>query len=244
MPSTTCGWCRRYSNMTAHGQDANIKVHESMGAYNNVTVFGIYRCDYCHKLSLAYHISGSSTAETPASFLHRMDQHINWFPQGSEFKDFPHVPRQIGATAGEAYQCFSVKAYRGAVGLARATIQGVAKEKGIAGGNLYDAIERLHDDGHIRERIKLVAHAIRESANEVLHADLTDVPVSGDEAQLVLKLMDVVLEDVYQVDGGIAELEALRTSRKQGTIDPTVSPILPGTVVEGSTSASSTVEVS
>src|SRR5207249_4967685 len=142
---------------------------------------------------------------------------------------------------------FSVNAHRGAVGLARAVIQGAGKEKGIAAGNLYSAIEQLHVDGHIRARVKTAAHAIRDSGNEVLHADLTDRPVSRDEAQIVLKLMDVVLEDVYQVDGGIAELEALRVGRTAGAVQSaSASPVaaIPGQTVEGVTTLSSIVEAS
>jgi hypothetical protein len=216
MPSATCGWCNLVVNMKMRCSTVAAPLgHEEGEVDTNAVMMGVYCCDNCSRFSIAYshRLIDLFAWDSGSGPNYEYDDAACWIPLGSQNKPYKHVPAPIADSAAEAYRCFAAHAYRGAVGLARAVMQATAKDNGIHKPSLYQDIEQLHADGHIRTKIKEAAHAIRDSGNEVLHADLTDVPISHAEAEIILKLMDLVLEDVYQVDGGIAELNSLRVAR-------------------------------
>jgi hypothetical protein len=123
-------------------------------------------------------------------------------------KEFPDVPRHIAETADEAYRCYSIRAYRAAVLLARSVIEATAKERGITSGSLLKKIDELFDKRLIREHVRDGAHEVRHLGNDMAHGDFV-APVEAEEASLILTLMSEVLEEVFQ---SVARVQRARVS--------------------------------
>ncbi|WP_327419823.1 DUF4145 domain-containing protein [Streptomyces sp. NBC_01230] len=121
---------------------------------------------------------------------------LQWTPSKILRPSFPDVPEQIAATASEAHACLSIQAYRGAVALARAVVEATAKEKDITGGPLVANVDRLHQEGHIREITRQLAYEIREGGNEIAHGDLGGEPMPPEDAEAIVSLMDEILLEV------------------------------------------------
>lgn len=99
--------------------------------------------------------------------------------------------------ADEAHQCLSIGAYRGALILARAVVEATCKDKGAKGAKLYQRIETLRDLDKISTRTAQVAHTVRDLENDMAHGDF-DIEVSEESAAGVLRLVDQILDEVYQ----------------------------------------------
>ena len=127
-------------------------------------------------------------------------------------KDFPDVPAQIAAAASEAHICLGAGSPRGAVALARAVVESVAKDKGIHKGHLQLKIDALHQKSLISSNLKEAAHEIRVAGNEAAHGDLVAEQLRIEDAGIVISFMDNILDQVYQ---GPASVESMRQRRKQ-----------------------------
>lgn len=170
-----------------------------------------YQCanEACQRLSIAWASVHTST-RGGVNQVFNTGQDLRWEPSSLRRPDFPDVPGQIADTASEAHACLSISAYRGAVALARAVVEATAKDKGIVRGRLVEKIDKLAEEGHIRETTRQLAHEVREGGNEIAHGDLADEPMPSTDAEAIIELMDEILLEVYQ---GPAKMERLRTSR-------------------------------
>lgn len=175
-----------------------------------------YTCDNCGRINVAW--TGSDHAPTIPrdieEFIDTMNDWVSWVPKRSVNKTYDDVPDHIASAAREAHECMNIDAFRGAVALARAVVEATAKEKGITSGKLHQKINRLFDDGHIRLLIKDAAHEIRYLGNDVAHGDFTD-PVTKEEAEETLGLMDDLLEEVFQMPARVERRRAARESKKE-----------------------------
>lgn len=129
-------------------------------------------------------------------------------------KAFSDVPKPIASTASEAHLCLDAGSPRGAVALARAVVESVAKDKDITKSNLEGKIEALYKGGHISEAMKEAAHEIRFAGNEVAHGDLVTEPSTIEDAQEIVTLMDTILERVYHEPAKVTRIRQQRESRK------------------------------
>jgi hypothetical protein len=127
-------------------------------------------------------------------------------------KDFPDVPERIAATASEAHICLGAGSPHGAVALARAVVESVAKDKGIHRGHLQSKIDELHQKSLISYDMKEAAHEIRFAGNEAAHGDLVAEPLGIEDAKIIVSFMDNILDQVYQ---GPARVEQMRSRRKE-----------------------------
>lgn len=127
-------------------------------------------------------------------------------------QSFPDVPEHIAQAASEAHHCHARQLHRAAVLLARSVVEATAKERGITQGRLVDKIETMWKSGDIREHIKDGAHEVRYLGNEMAHGDFVD-PVTPEESELVLTLMDEVLEEVFQSRARVARAKASRAAK-------------------------------
>jgi hypothetical protein len=130
-------------------------------------------------------------------------------------KSFPDVPTHIAATATEACLCLGSGAPRGAVALARAVIEAVAKNKGITKGSLQSKIEAMHAAGHISEAMTEAAHEVRFAGNEAAHGDLVSEPLTEENAEEIVALMSTILQRVYQEPARVARIREQREERKR-----------------------------
>lgn len=139
---------------------------------------------------------------------------VEWYPRHIGGKDFPDVPDYIASTADEAHKCLSVGAHRGAIALARAVVEATAKDHGIEKGMLDKKIEQLAENGIISAAMKDAADEIRFAGNEVAHGDLAEEPITKEDSEEVLTLMDAILTRVYQEPKQVERVRQRRQERK------------------------------
>lgn len=176
-------------------------------------------CSICRGQSIAIAAVGPEYARTHlrAFFESTRGDELGWRPSAAESRSYPNVPEHIAAAATEAFECQSCDHYRGAILLARAVIEATAKDRGITTGTLHDKIESMAAAGVIRNVIKDAAHGVRQLGNDMAHGDFVD-PVSAEESRLIIRLMEDILNDVYQSPAAIAQaMQAAQVRRQRGT---------------------------
>lgn len=201
-----CWRCEKYSHMTLLGELHKVGV-ENFSPHEDYNFAGVFSCDGCRAPSMGlffiHAAGGLSGSEAKAAVLGQIearysDVQRHWFPLEGETVTYDEsVPEAIAKTAAEAHLCHSVNAYRASVGLSRATIEAAAKEKGIASGNLDSKLKKLVEEGHIRQYVYEAADTLRLAGNAAMHEVLT-VDYSEDDSELFLKVMDVVLREMYE----------------------------------------------
>jgi hypothetical protein len=90
--------------------------------------------------------------------------------------------------------CLSAGSPAGAVAVARAVIEAVAKDHGMTKGDLKSKIEWLYEDGHITKTLHDVATEIRFAGNEAAHGDLVAEPLGIEDATEIVGPLDLVLQ--------------------------------------------------
>lgn len=213
MPSATCGWCSRFSNLTKVGP---ILEQPRRGFGQLTTIMGSYSCDYCnHLLVGVYFVEDERLRYTEAAeLIHEFSNEVIWHPRTGVGKEFPDVPQVIADGASEVHACLSIGAARAAVALARAVLEAAAKEQGVEQGTLEQKIDKLHDRGLIRENVREVAHELRLNGNEVAHGDLVAEPITLEDAQDVADLLDEMLHDLYQSGARMNRVKRRRAERQ------------------------------
>lgn len=183
-------------------------------------VQAVFTCDECGFMQIAQadrqqsRVSNSQTWETNLELWlnSRESDDLIWWPAVGVGREFEDVPTHISDAASEAHRCYSIQAYRAAAALARAVIEASAKQKGVTKGNLFEKIEALEKENHLRPHIKEAAHEVRHLGNEVAHGDFVD-PVEAEEAEEALALMAEVLQEVFQSPARIERAKQKRLAR-------------------------------
>jgi hypothetical protein len=198
MPALTCPHCGVYARFTKEWE------RKSDPEDTLVEHVACLTCDYCRRPIVA-DIGIYGIAE--------------FWPKTIRGKDFPDVPDALAEAAGQAYMCLSAGSPMGAVVVARAVIEAVAKDHGISGGDLKAKIDRLYDDGHITATMRDAATEIRFAGNEAAHGDLLAEVVEErpaiEDAGEIVALMDSILERLYQEPARIAKIRRRRETRKR-----------------------------
>jgi hypothetical protein len=191
---------------------------------------GFYVCDGCGRASIATLTVG----QTDFDFSHHdelledvdLADAIEWIPAHALSKDFPDVPAHIASPASEAFKCSSVGAHRGAIMLARAVVEATAKHHGITTGTLGKKIEAMFEVKLISQLIRDSAHEIRHLGNDMAHGDFATpqaegdnsppaaIEITGQDADEVLALMEMVLDEIYQKPAKVERLRAAREAKK------------------------------
>jgi hypothetical protein len=68
------------------------------------------------------------------------------------------------------------------------------------------------------------AHEIRFAGNEVAHGDLVAEPLNIGDATGIIRLMDTILERVYQEPAEVARIRADREERKAKPVEENSEP--------------------
>lgn len=201
MTRFVCPHCDAYSNFNV------VYIGDYAGNPDENQAHGASKCNNpeCGKILGGYvhRLKGSSGGNGSV---------LDWWPRQVGGKEFPDVPEHIASTADEAHRCLSIGAHRGAVALARAVVEATAKAHGIDKGMLDKKITELAKLGVISGAMRDAADEIRFAGNEVAHADLAEEPITNDDAEEVLQLMDAILTRVYQEP---RQVERVRERRKQ-----------------------------
>ncbi|MFJ9548894.1 DUF4145 domain-containing protein [Streptomyces erythrochromogenes] len=209
--STECGWCGRHAHMKPVSKAAELD--RVVSRYGSVRL-GVHQacaCDYCGGINVA----AGTAAERDLDSRTLIDSEINrWFPKAMQTKAYEHVPEMIASAANEAHGCLSDGYLRGAVMVARSVVESTAKAKGIDSGNLDKKIERMFQEGLIREHVRDAAHEVRFSGNEAAHGDLIASPIPVEDVEEILGLMDEILDEVFQSPARVAERRQKRQQRE------------------------------
>lgn len=167
-----------------------------------------YRCDHCNGIT-------AKRISAPRWAMHDDDPQIveeGTYPPSVSQRAFRDVPDALASAAKEAWACFDVSAYRGAVGVARSVIEATAKDKGITVKGVATKINKLHDEQWIREDMKEAAHEIRYAGNDTAHGDMGRT-VLREEAEELLGIMDEILHEVYTSRARTQRLRQAREAR-------------------------------
>jgi hypothetical protein len=225
MAALTCPHCGVYARFTKVWEST---LHEDDPWAEHM---GCFTCDHC----------GRPISAILNSF--GMDQ---FWPTSVRGKDFPDVPKTLADAASQAHLCLSAGSPMGAVVVARAVVEAVAKHHGITNGNLKKKIDRLHAEGHITATMQAAATEIRFAGNEAAHGDVgaevvEERPVIEDAAEIV-GLMDSILERLYQEPARIAKIRTKRELRQEEARMKDMAVLQPGDRVQHDTYGLGVVE--
>jgi len=195
MPALTCPHCGVYARFTTVWD----RKPERDDPWDDPVA--CLTCDHC--------------AKPIAAELNEIGMVAQFWPTSVKGKSFPDVPKPLADAASQAHLCLSAGSAIGAVAVARAVVEAVAKDHGITKGDLKSKIEHLHAEGHISATMRDAATEIRFAGNEAAHGDLVDERPGVDDATEIVGLMDSVLNRVYQEPAIVAKIRTKRELRQQ-----------------------------
>ena len=198
------------------------------------TWFASFQCDNCGYFSTGktvitedieqfidlYHLTYYAADEMQnrnsvgAFIFGRGDIDIEWIPETALGKEYDNVDNDtVKDSASEAYACYSIRAYRAAILMARAVCEAIAKDQGFDEGNLQKKIAQMEEQRLISPLVKQQADEIRYFGNDMAHGDFAQ-QVSADDAHEVLNFLDVLIDAVYQQPAKLQAMQKARAQRK------------------------------
>lgn len=167
------------------------KSSEDEDAVFRLVVYSCVACGYPNLAEIRVPQDETFNGYDPADFISR------WLPVEPIGKDYPEVPESISSVASEAHKCYEIGAYRAAVTLSRSALDGIVGDldSSLSEKKLYEGLKALADRGVLKQRTAEAATAIRLCGNMSVH-DST-VAIEPRFAEIVLKILDAVIEDLY-----------------------------------------------
>lgn len=165
-----------------------------------------FQCASCKRISVGGRLyagldqSGPflSQSTTPDEIARQLIGRVEyWEPVKPLGKVFEGVPAPIASAADEAHRCVSVGAHRAGILMVRGVIEATAKDRGVTAGGLASKIDALGERGLIRPVIAKAAHTMRALGNDMAHGDFATSHVTFADAEVVLRLMDDLLHEVF-----------------------------------------------
>ena len=209
MAKRQCWKCNTTSHMTQYAYAYR---------FNDGTQYiAACKCDNCKAPNIAItdgEYDDPRRYQAPG-FMEEEDREVYaWLPTKPTGKEYKNVPNLISSPASEAYACYSISSYRACILMARSVIEAICKDKNIKEGNLAQKIKQLAKVASMPQMVTEQANEIRYFGNEMAHGDFTQ-PVSEEDANDVLDLMDIIIDYVYQQPEQLAALKKRRELRKQ-----------------------------
>lgn len=198
-----------------------------------ITWFASFQCDNCGYFSIGKLMLYDDTvdlgarldliltdderadrAKAAAIIFDSMDAIIDWYPETAIGKKYDYVDNDtVKDSASEAHECYSIRAYRASILMARAVCEAIAKDKGCTRGNLQKKIAQMEEQKLISPLVRKQADEIRYFGNDMAHGDFAQ-QVSADDAHEVLDFMDVLIDEVYQQPAKLYAMQESRARRK------------------------------
>lgn len=106
--------------------------------------------------------------------------------------------------------------------MARSVLEEICKDYGYEKNDkgrdmrLFQKIDAMHDDGAITKRLKISAHATRELGNDMAHGDFATSKPEPEDADAVLALMSMFIDQLYVQDARTQRL----IDRQKGEEEP------------------------
>lgn len=178
-----------------------------------------FECDHCHDINIGHLVhreTDSSTVKTALTF--RGAEPSEWFPANRTAPEYPDTKDAIREPAIEAYTARDNNALRAAILMARSVLEAICKDQGYEKNDkgkdmsLFAKIDAMHADGVITKRLQASAHAIRELGNDMAHGDFATSKPEPEDADDVLALMSMFIDQLYVQDARTTRL----ISRQKG----------------------------
>lgn len=216
MPSTTCGFCGRFSNMVLiHTGFVPPRAMDAQD-HGGEELVGAFSCDYCRRVNVGRVFTESPSYDPDGNLLFTLDdadeRDIDWTPTFVGQGEFADTPDHIAAAGTEAGRCLASGYLRAAVLLARAVVEAAAKHQKFTKGRLQDKIDAMYDARVVREHIRDGAHELRHFGNEMAHGDFVE-PILQEDADLAITLMREILEEVFESPARVRRAKSARESR-------------------------------
>jgi len=121
------------------------------------------------------------------------------------------IPENIRDTLDEAITCHSAKAYRAAAILVRRMLEELCDDKNAVGSVLHDRLLALGKTIVVPKALLDAAMELKILGNDAAHIVSKCYDTIGDEeVALAIDLAKELLKAVYQYDGLLARLQALK----------------------------------
>lgn len=192
--SIYCPNCKKYTSITPR---TSINSQKFSGVTHEIS-----ECNSCDFMVLVHRRNGGITKIYPKPLAKTVDE---------------NAPLFLKNDIEEAYTCFSAGAFRGAGVLSRRALQLCCIEKGAPDKQLNEQIEWLLNQQIITKELKEWADEVRLTGNDAAHPPKKieeDKPVTEDDAEDVLLLLEKFIDVLYIAPALAAERKARRNKSK------------------------------
>lgn len=216
MTARLCWACGKHAGMTYIRHTAVKKTRSNVRIGNShKTLYDLalaFECDHCHDINIGH----LTYTNTPSDYVHSHLKNdgavVEWFPANRTAPEYPDTKDAIREPAIEAYTARDNNALRAAILMARSVLEAICKDQGYEKNDkgrdmsLFQKIDAMHDDGVITKRLQTSAHAIRELGNGMAHGDFATSKPEPEDADDVLALMTMFIDQLYVQDARTTRL--------------------------------------
>ena len=197
----TCPYCSSYSYFNY--------IASSPSNINKDVVGSIYHCVSCR--NIIFIKWGVKEIRSNISWVRSPElMHIQT-PEA----DLQYVPEEIKKEYAEALKCFGINCYNAFSAMSRRTIQAICLDKNIGGtAKVKKQVQRLIEEFGDIEIEEILDELIKTGHNGA-HPHLPKV--DKERAALTLRLMNDLLDQIYNRPGRIEEIKKMRASSSQKT---------------------------
>lgn len=161
--------------------------------------FDTYKCGSCSGYAMVLWSATEGSGGYSNTGLHA----YKVIPWSLHFNPSDNWPVAIQRHWKQAHDNLKSNNYDAAVVMARSALQATMRDKGATGRDLYSEIEDLATKGIITNVIKDWAHEVRKLATPSAHPQPDDDEVSLEDAQDIVRFLDSLLENVYDIPSDI-----------------------------------------
>lgn len=165
----------------------------------NDDFFVVYACANCGYPNIARYVRGEFSLESGVDY----DDPEEWIPTIGIGKEYSDVPEAVANAASEAYECFSIGAYRATVIMARSVLEAIATERIASPANdhgkdkgLKEKLKDLVNEGIVSSQLGVYASAIKDIGDGSTHNIFESVTKA--EASYILYFLDMIIDEIYQ----------------------------------------------
>lgn len=212
MTARLCWACGKHAGMTYIPHVAKLgklprPASAAQGTADRWKLALAFECDHCHDINIGHLVhretdsSGIRTALTS-----RGTELSEWFPANRTAPEYSDTKDEIREPAIEAYTARDNNALRAAILMARSVLEAICKDQGYEKNDkgkdisLFAKIDAMHADGVITKQLQTSAHAIRELGNDMAHGDFATSKPEPEDADDVLALMSMFIDQLYVQD--------------------------------------------
>lgn len=135
---------------------------------------------------------------------------VSFPPEVIDF-DSSHLPTNIVATLEESIRCHAAGCYRASALMVRRVLEEVCADKQADGKDLNQRIGALGKVIVVPQGLIEAAHDLRLLGNDAAHIEAkTYDNISEEEVSVAIDLAKEILKAVYQYDGLVARMKALK----------------------------------